>query len=196
MLYDAGSGGATDLWVAPNELIGYTNRHTGLGEWGSINNNILRRVFNINGRTASGNNVETDLQNFTLPTGCLLNNGESVDIELFGSTANNTNNKHFRFYFGGSLYLDFGALPIENQSWTLKIRIQRGWFGGGTGYMKLVGTLDYGSGRVIKTAETPNATINSNAPIATRVTVLTPTAASDAVSLAAKTVWDRAPQGF
>jgi hypothetical protein len=58
--------------------------------------------------------------------------------------------------------------------------------------MKLVGTLDYGSGRVIKARETPSAVIDSTATIATRTTVLTPTAASDAVSLAAKTTWMRA----
>jgi hypothetical protein len=181
----------TDGW-ATNYLFRYRNNHTGSNEWTSLNNNMLMRVLGVSGRTASGNNVETDIQNVTLPIGALRNNGESVEIELFGSTAANANNKQFRFYFGGSQYFDFGLIAINNQSWTLKIKIQRGSFAGGTGFMKLVGVLDYGTGRVIRTAETPNGTIDSTATIATRTTVLTPSAASDAVSLAAKTIWHRA----
>jgi hypothetical protein len=188
----AATAKTTDEW-ADNLILRQRDNNTGNRRWSSLVNDMLFRVLGVSARTASGNNVETDIQNVTLPIGALRNNGESVDIELFGTTANNTNNKHFRFYFGGSLYLDFGALPIENQAWTIKVRIQRGGFGGGTGYMKMIGTLDYGAGRVIKAAETPSAAIDSNATIATRTTVLTPTAASDAVSLAAKTTWLRAP---
>jgi hypothetical protein len=181
----------TDGW-STNYLFRCRNNNTGSNEWTSLNNNMLMRVLGVSARTASGNNVETDIQNVTLPIGALRNNGESVEIELFGSTAANANNKQFRFYFGGSQYFDFGLIAINNQSWTLKIKIQRGAFSGGTGFMKLVGVLDYGTGKVIRTAETPNGTIDSSSTIATRTTVLTPSAASDAVSLAAKTVWHRA----
>jgi hypothetical protein len=185
----------TDAWLT-GPLVRVRDNNLGTDHYKAIVNDMLMRVLGVSARTASGNNVETDIQNVTLPIGVLRNVGESIDIDLFGNTAANANNKHFRFYFGGSLYLDFGALPINAESWTIKIRIQRGAFSGGTGYMKLVGTLDYGSGRVIKTAETPSAVIDSTATIATRVTVLTPTAASDAISLAAKTVWHRAPSAF
>lgn len=182
----------SDDW-ATNPLFRYVNNHTGTNAWSSQLNDMLMRVLSVNGRVASANNIETDIHNFSLPVGVLRNGGESVEIEIFGSTAANANNKQFKFYFGGTQYFDFGSLPINGESWTLRIKIQRGAFAGGTGYMKLVGILEYGSGRVIRTAETPNATIDSTATIATRVTVLTPSAANDAVSLAAKTTWLRAP---
>jgi hypothetical protein len=194
--YSSPSGVDSDSWARGQNLRRYRNNHTSENKWSSQLNDALMRVLSVSGRTASGNNVETDIQNFTLPIGTLRNNGEMVEIDIFGSTAANTNDKQFRFYFGGSSYFNFGLLPINGESWTLKIRIQRGSFSGGTGYMKLVGVLDYGSGKVIKTAETPNATIDSIATISTRTTVLTPSAASDVVSLAARTTWFRAPSSL
>jgi hypothetical protein len=181
----------TDGW-STNYLFRCRNNNTGSNEWTSLNNNMLMRVLGVSGRIASGNNVETNIQNVTLPIGTLRNDGESVEIDLFGNTAANSNNKQFRFYFGGTQYFDFGSIAMNNESWILKIKIQRGAFSGGTGFMKLVGILDYGSGKVIRTAETPNSAINSASTIATTTTILTPSAASDAVSLAAKTIWHRA----
>lgn len=151
------------------------------------------RVLSAQGRISNATTVETDIHSYVLPISTLANNGESVEIELFGSTANNANTKTFKFYFGGTEYINFGSLTLQDVSWTLRIKIQRGDVAGGTGYMKILGVLDYGTGKVIKTIETPNTTIDSTATIATRVTV-TATANDDVVSLAGKTVWTQAPK--
>jgi hypothetical protein len=151
------------------------------------------QVLSSQGRISNNTTVETDIHSYVLPISTLANNGESVEIELFGSTANNANTKTFKFYFGGTEYINFGGLTLQDVSWTLRIKIQRGDVAGGTGYMKILGILDYGTGKVIKTIETPNTTIDSTATIETRVTA-TATASNDIVSLAGKTVWTRAPQ--
>ena len=148
------------------------------------------RILNTQGRISNSTTTETDIHSYILPIGTLANNGESVEIELFGFTANNVNNKQFRFYFGGSEYIDFGSITLQNTSWTLRIKIQRGEVAGGTGYMKILGILDYDTGKIIKTVETPNTAIDSTTTIVTRITA-TGVANNDIVSLAGKTVWTR-----
>lgn len=74
---------------------------------------------------ANSGSSETDLLSVTLPGGSLYKNGQSVEIVAYGQTAANTNNKTLKLYFGGSLLLNTGAVPVNNKEWTLRAVVTR-----------------------------------------------------------------------
>lgn len=191
-IISSASSTGPDDW-ADNLLIRQRNNNTGTNKWSSLVNDMLHRVLAVQGRTASGNNVETDLLPLTIPAGALRNSGESIEVRLFGKTAANANNKRFRFWWngamGGTAALDFGSIAMNDQDWILTIHIQRGLWAGGSGFMKVSGRLEYGSSVLVKTA-TDNLA-GDTAAIETHVGVITPSAESDVISYAAKATWTR-----
>lgn len=176
-----------DAW-RHNPIYKSQDNFLGVVRGSSMLNDMLMRVFGTQQRTASSTSTTT-LLTASVPYGALSNDGESVELVAYGTTAANANTKQFKVSFGGVI-VDFGALPLNNESWKITATIQRGTFSGGTGYMKICGVLQYSTGQVVKCMESPSATLGSTA-FTTLFTVDTPTAASDCIGLAAKLAWTR-----
>ncbi len=185
----SGSTITPDLW-ASNPLIRYRSNKEGTNKWGSLSNDMLHQVLFYSDRVTSGAS-ETAFVDDTIPRNFLRLDGESVEIQAFGTTAANNNNKRIRFKWAGSTLFDFGQIPMNNESWSLRIYVQRGPGTDGAANMRILGELKYGTNTVVRVAEGSG---DSDA-ISVAITGEGVTA-NDIVCLATKATWTRAPQGF
>ena len=179
----------TDLW-ATNPLVFYRSNKSDSNKWGSVSNDMLHQVLFYSNRVAGGTNETTFVSN-TIPQNFLRSNGESVEIQAFGTTAANDNNKRIRFKWAGSTLFDFGDIPMNDVAWSLRIYVQRGPWGGGAAHMKILGELKYGNETIVRAAEGSG----DSAAITVAITG-EGVDANDIVCLATKATWTRAPQGF
>lgn len=183
------AGTATDLHFT-NPIVKVWDVNAAAYRWISLANDMLARVLKVAGRVANGAS-ETNFLSATIPAGALRNDGESVHIRAYGTTAANGNAKQMRFKVDGTTVLDFGSITPNAKSWRLEIDIQRGAWAGGTGYMKYNGALWLdGEAVIVKSGESDGVSPNA-AAIAVLLTG-EGTAASDLVCLAAKVQWSRA----
>ena len=74
------------------------------------------------GNVGSG---EDDLISQSLPAAALSNNGESVEIESWGTFAANVNAKNVKQYFGATAIFATGSLLFNSGSWRIKSRVVR-----------------------------------------------------------------------
>lgn len=162
------------------------NWRTAAFEVGSLNNNALMRPLAY-GNEVSSTTSETDLLSYTAGIAQLYTNGETIYLRAHGTTAANANNKQIKFYLGGSLMLDFGAIAADNTPWNLEIRVQRGF--SGSGNLKIVGILTGMSASPI--VKVNQSAAFDSATSVYRLTATTPTANADLVMNAAKLVWER-----
>lgn len=77
--------------------------------------------------TAVGNvgTGEDDLITYAMEKNVLLNAGDSVSIEAFGTFANNANNKTVKLILGSTTLFSTGAVAFQNQDWAIRSTIIR-----------------------------------------------------------------------
>lgn len=68
---------------------------------------------------------EDDLFTYTLPGGTLWRNGQGIEIQAFGTTAANGNNKRLKVYFGATVVADTGAVAANTDEWNVVVRVYR-----------------------------------------------------------------------
>lgn len=68
---------------------------------------------------------EDDLMTYSLPANSLATNGESVEIEAFGTFASNVNNKEVKLYFGATVIFATGALAFNGDDWRINASVIR-----------------------------------------------------------------------
>lgn len=68
---------------------------------------------------------EDDLMSYTLPAQRLYENGQTLEITAWGTTAANANNKRVKLYIGGTVVLDSGAIAANNKPWFLRATLIR-----------------------------------------------------------------------
>jgi len=86
------------------------------GKGGSVNESIT--TVDTVGTT------ETDLFSYTSPAGFFTNIGDKCNIDLGGVVVGNANGKTFKFYFGGTVIFNTGALTLTaNAAWHISIKL-------------------------------------------------------------------------
>lgn len=78
--------------------------------------------------TASVGNVgtgEDDLISYSLQKNVVSNLQDKIEIEAFGTFANNSNNKTVKLIFGSTTLFSTGAVAFQNQDWCLRSSIIR-----------------------------------------------------------------------
>lgn len=104
----------------------YKHKYLIWNRTGGYNSNISLSEVDVDSTTTG--NVDTGEDNliqYTLAANSLLNEGDFVEVEAFGTFASNANNKRVRFYFGPSLLLDTAAVAANGGSWTIQSKIIR-----------------------------------------------------------------------
>lgn len=83
---------------------------------------------NLEVNTTAASNAstgETDLISYTLPANTLVNDGDSLEVQAWGTYAANGNNKTVKLKFGSQTILDTGAIAANGGSWSIKANIIR-----------------------------------------------------------------------
>ncbi len=98
-----------------------TGEKTSFAIMARVGGNLLLSTTSV-GNVGAG---EDDLISQSLPAATLSNNGESVEIEAWGTFAANINAKNVKQYFGSTAIFATGALLFSGSSWRIKSRIVR-----------------------------------------------------------------------
>lgn len=98
-----------------------TGEKTSFTTMARVGGNLLLSATSV-GNVGSG---EDDLISQSLPAAALSNNGESVEIEAWGTFAANANTKNVKQYFGSTVIFATGALLFTGSSWRIKSRVVR-----------------------------------------------------------------------
>lgn len=99
-------------------------------EWRAI---PLSREFLSGGGTLSVNTTEVgtvgtgedDLISYTIPAGSLANDGDSIEVTAWGTTAANANNKQIKFYVASTQIYATGSVALNDKDWVVKANIVR-----------------------------------------------------------------------
>jgi hypothetical protein len=170
-----------------NLCLRYFDNRRGSTKVGSCLNDALMQVWADATQIQNSTTSETDLISATIPSRYSDSVGDMNQIEAFGTTAANLNNKTFKVYLGGVAIVDFGAIPANNEDWKISVTIHRGF--GGSGQQKVVAVLQGGLliGTRVKTSQTsPTAT----AALVFKLTA-TGSATGDITMLGGKSWWTR-----
>jgi len=76
---------------------------------------------------AEANNIttaETDLQSFTVPANMLVNNGDAIEFEWFGTMTTATN-KRIKLFVNGAASINTGSLAFGSARWKLKCYLHK-----------------------------------------------------------------------
>lgn len=183
-----------DRWRENLLFKGYNSR-TAADQYSSVINDMLCRVIASTG-SAVGNTTttETDLHSVTMPAGTLASQHESLEWEIFGTTAANSNNKTLQFYYGGSSRLTFGPFAANDEDWRLSIRAVKR-FSGNSGGVQFVATLSGGAVMGVTTQVLELSYSSSLSAVVTKITG-TGTATNDIRLVGSVLKWFRAPSGI
>lgn len=144
----------------------------------------LTQVLTTNTTTAgtAANTTETDLWAYTMPAATLDANGEGVRITVFGTTANNTNSKTVRVYFGATAFTVLSTTSAA-VSWRAVIEVIR------TGATAQVGTgMSLAGGAIAMTTPVLTPSDDTAAAIVLKVTGQNGTSAANDIVFRGATV--------
>ncbi len=146
----------------------YDGSFTRLYYAASVTNDNLR-VLGALANTSIVGNVNTgedDLLNLTGWAQPLVQTGDTAILEVWGTFANNTNNKRIRVYVGTTALLDTSALAVQAGSWMLRVVVERS----GSASQRCTAALWSGNATMGTRVTTTNTAETFAADLALRVT--------------------------
>lgn len=121
--------GSSPVWAnSLKNVTKYLNRETGSGAPNAAVRDDGYFIEKEKTDTTSTGNVsttETDLISYTLPANRIYENGQTIEITVWGTTAANANGKQGKLYIGGVVVLDSTSLAANNKSWFMKATLIR-----------------------------------------------------------------------
>jgi hypothetical protein len=91
-----------------------------------ISGNIMTigGISNINTNSSSNVGIsETDMLQYNLPYNSLYAINSFLEIDTYGTFANNANNKTLKLYFGSDLIFNTGSIAFNGSYWHIKAKI-------------------------------------------------------------------------
>jgi hypothetical protein len=139
---------------------------------------VISNQFSVAGVGNGADTTDDTLFTYNLPANSLDAVGRSLDIEAFGSLANNAHNKTVKLFFGTSMVLSTGVITTANAGWRMRLTLTK------TGSGAQIGTANGQTGSTVIAIPLPliGSEADSGA-IIIKVTGASPTtgAASDVV---------------
>ena len=148
---------------------------------------VISNQVSVAGVGNGADTTDDTLFTYNLPANSLDAVGRSIDIEAFGSLANNAHNKTVKLWFGTTMVFSSGVVTTANAGWRVRMTLTK------TGSGAQLGTADGAIGATPIAVPLPlvGSEVDSGA-IIIKVTGASPTtgAASDVVGNGMKVIYE------